>query len=154
MIVVVLKVQDLLKNYMGGLKNSIPAEWVHELYHNYLTEYHRQEARMCLRKMSQHNRGNICYICARKALRTQCADNCTHKGVQKRIQREHQNHCHPQVTTGSLHNRSLWSANLYCVPGTWAAPRPARVQKPKEWPYNRKIRCSHLSFPPYLYFPK
>lgn len=96
---------------------------------NYTTLSHRiPHAGMSLRKMSQYNRGSICYSHARKAVRTQRAANCTNTGVQERTPKEHQNHCHPQVTTGCI-TALLPSANLYCVPGAQATPQQLESQK-------------------------
>lgn len=114
------------------------SSWI--IWH-YLTDYHMQEAGMSLRKMSQYNRGSICYSHARKAVRTQCAANCTNTGVEKGIQREHQNHCHPQVTTGCI-TALLPSANLYCVPGTQATP-----QQLEEWIPEGRSRVPIYPFP-------
>lgn len=146
MIVAVWKVQNLLKNYIGGgFKKSNTNRMSSWIIRHYLPEYHMQEAAMSLRKMSQYNRGSICYSHARK-VRTQCAANCINTGMQKRTAKEHQNHCHPQVTTGCI-TALLPSANLYCVPGAQATPQQLEEGIPEECTNKGRSRVPTYPFP-------
>lgn len=115
----------------GCLKNPIPAEWVHELY-DIISQNAtcRRQGWDWSRKMSQYNEKAYVTISARKGLSTgYCQMHNT--GVQKRIQREHQNHCHPQVTAGCLYSKPPPIRQCVLCPRNLSNPELAREKKPR-----------------------
>lgn len=132
MIVTVLKVQDLLKNYtMGGrgcLKKSNTGRMSSWIIGPYLTECHMQEAGVDWgRKTSQYNRESVSVqakrwahgvlpiaviqVC-RKGFRGSAKIAVTHRRL-----------------LAACRANLLPSDNVYCVPGTWASPELARGEK-------------------------